>query len=155
LSFQGFDEELRRLPGDYAGPGGVLMLFTPDGGEPAGCIAARRWSSDACEMKRLFVRDRFRGMGAGRALVEAVIAWARTAGYKRMLLDTLPSMEGAQRLYTDFGFRERPPYRFNPVEGARFMELPLGSLKRPAARRLPSAPRRRRRRAHRPPRSPR
>jgi GNAT superfamily N-acetyltransferase len=138
LSFQGFDEELRRLPGDYVGPGGVLMLFVPEGGEPAGCVAARRWSSDACEMKRLFVRDRFRGMGVGRALVEAVIAWARTAGYKKMLLDTLPSMESAQRLYADFGFRETAPYRFNPVEGARFMALSLGSLKRPAAPRLPS-----------------
>jgi len=131
------------------------MLFVPEGGEPGGCIAARRWSKDACEMKRLFVRDRFRGMGVGRALVEAVIAWARAAGYKKMLLDTLPSMGAAQRLYADFGFRETPPYRFNPVEGARFMELSFGSLKRPAAPRLPSAPKRRRRPARRPPRSPR
>ena len=76
-------------------------------------------------MKRLFVRDPFRGKGAGVGLVEAAIEWARTAGYGRMLLDTLPLMETAQRLYERLGFRESPPYRFNPVAGARFMELSL------------------------------
>jgi len=124
LSFQGFDEELARLPGQYSAPDGVLLLYL-DEGRPAGCVAVHRWSEDACEMKRLFVRDPFRGKGAGVGLVEAAIEWARTAGYGRMLLDTLPLMETAQRLYERLGFRESPPYRFNPVAGARFMELSL------------------------------
>ena len=76
-------------------------------------------------MKRLFVRDRFRGCGCGRALVETVIGWARNASYQRILLDTLPVMDQAQRLYTRLGFREVAPYRFNPVPGARFLELSL------------------------------
>jgi GNAT superfamily N-acetyltransferase len=76
-------------------------------------------------MKRLFVRDSFRGSGCGRALVEAIVAWSRKAGYRRILLDTLPVMDQAQRLYTRFGFREIAPYRTNPVPGARFLELTL------------------------------
>ncbi len=124
LSFQDFDRELAELPGDYAAPGGVLFVARVDG-KVAGCVAAHRWRGDVCEMKRLFVRDAFRGSGCGRALVEGIIAWARKAGYRRMLLDTLPVMDQAQRLYTRLGFREVAPYRPNPVPGARFLELAL------------------------------
>jgi carbonic anhydrase len=124
LSFQGFDAELEQLPGDYVAPGGVLFVARV-GGRLAGCIAAHRWHAETCEMKRLFVREAFRGSGCGRALVERVIGWARDAGYRRMLLDTLPVMDQAQRLYTQLGFEEIPPYRPNPVPGARFLALVL------------------------------
>jgi GNAT superfamily N-acetyltransferase len=125
LSFQRFEDELAGLPGDYAQPGGVLLL-AEDEGDPAGCVAVHRWDGEACEMKRLYVRQRWRGRGLGEELARAAIEWARRAGYDRMRLDTLPSMAGAQRLYERLGFREIPAYRFNPVPGARFMELPLG-----------------------------
>ena len=122
LSFQNFDRELAELPGDYAPPSGVLLVARVDG-RVAGCVAAHQWQPGVCEMKRLFVRDEFRGAGCGRALVESVIAWARDAGYRRILLDTLPVMEQAQRMYARMGFQEVAPYRLNPVPGARFLEL--------------------------------
>ena len=124
LSFQGFAQELAGLPGEYAAPHGTLLLGRV-GGAAAGCVAVRRRDDSACEMKRLYVRDRFKGQGRGRALAEHAIAWARRAGYERMLLDTLPSMAAAQRLYEDLGFRDVAPYRFNPVAGTRYMELHL------------------------------
>ncbi len=124
LSFQDFDRELAQLPGDYVAPGGVLFVARVDG-KIAGCVAAHRWHADVCEMKRLFVRDAFRGYGCGRALVEGIIAWARKAGYRRILLDTLPVMDQAQRLYNRLGFEEVAPYRLNPVSGARFLGLTL------------------------------
>src|SRR6516162_6585208 len=121
LSFQDFDREVDSLPGDYVPPGGILLVARV-AGEVAGCVAAHRWSDATCEMKRLFVRDAFRGAGCGRALVERIVAWADDAGYERILLDTLPGMTQAQQLYGRLGFREIAPYRPNPVAGARFME---------------------------------
>jgi putative acetyltransferase len=125
LWFQGFGRELAGLPGEYAAPHGTLLLGLIRGAA-TGCVAVRLWESGTCEMKRLYVRDSFKGQGLGRVLAEHAIEWARRAGYERMLLDTLPSMAAAQRLYQDLGFRNVEPYRFNPVAGTRYMELPLG-----------------------------
>ena len=124
LDFQGFDEELADLPGQYAPPDGCLLLAQWKG-QVAGCAALRKFSPSICEIKRLYTKPQFRGLGIGRALCVKVIGWARRFGYERMRLDTLPSMEKAKGLYRSLGFREIEPYRFNPVEGASFMELAL------------------------------
>lgn len=124
LEFQGFEEELAGLPGDYATPHGCLLLAERDG-RPAGCVALRRLDDETCEMKRLYVKPEFQGLKIGRRLAEVVIAKAKELGYRRMRLDTLPSMAAARRLYRSLGFREISPYRYNPVEGTTFMELEL------------------------------
>ena len=126
LGFQDFAAELSGLPGAYARPSGVLLLATA--ARAVGCVAVRRLDPDVCEMKRLYVRPEGRGHAAGRALAEAAIAFATTAGYHAMRLDTLPTMTGAQALYRQLGFRDVPPYRFNPVPGTSFMELTLDPL---------------------------
>ena len=125
LCFQNFERELAGLPGDYAPPGGRLLIAYDDG-QLAGCIALRRIGEGICEMKRLFVRSQFRGKGLGRALIQAIIREARAIGYQRMLLDTLPpKMNDAIALYRSLGFAEIEPYYENPVPGAIFMELEL------------------------------
>jgi putative acetyltransferase len=124
LSFQNFAQELRLLPGEYAPPQGALFLAWADA-RPAGCVAVRRIDDDDCEMKRLYVRDAFRGVSAGERLAREAIEWARAAGYRQMRLDTLPSMRAAHKLYERLGFVETPAYRFNPVEGTRFLALSL------------------------------
>lgn len=125
LCFQGFDQELAGLPGRYSPPSGALFLAR-EGPELAGCIALRALDEDgACEMKRLYVRDPFRGTGLGRALAERAIEEARRIGYSKMRLDTLPTMVRAIPMYRKLGFVEIEPYTVNPVEGALFFEKGL------------------------------
>ena len=128
LCFQNFDAELAGLPGDYAEPQGALLLAMVDG-QLAGCCALRRLvSSDypnACEMKRLYVRNRYRRLGLGRQLVEAILDSARIAGYQHVLLDTLSEMESARALYEDLNFEEIPPYYHNPIAGAHYLKVTL------------------------------
>ena len=128
LCFQNFDNELETLPGDYAEPQGALLLALVDD-QLAGCCALRPLiSSDypnACEMKRLYVRNSFRRLGLGRQLAEAILDAARVAGYHHLLLDTLTEMESARALYEDLNFEEIPPYYHNPIAGAHYLKVDL------------------------------
>jgi putative acetyltransferase len=124
LCFQEFQRELDGLPGSYAPPDGRLLLAIADD-QPVGCVAVRKLSDGICEMKRLYVQPGHRGKGLGRSLAEAIIAEARAIGYKTMRLDSLTSLKEAAALYRSLGFIEIPPYRYNPLPGAVFMELVL------------------------------
>jgi len=120
LSFQDLDHELSTLESFYE-----LILLARDADRAAGCVALRRIDDEICEMKRLYVRPAFRGINLGRELATRIVDAARERGYKRMRLDTLPSMTAAIPLYYALGFVEIEPYRFNPIAGTRFLELKL------------------------------
>jgi len=148
LTFQNFEQELADLPGDYAEPRGALLLALVDVGEVAvpvdaaplkrahgglahvaGCCALRPLDNadypNAAEMKRLYVRPQFRGVGLGRQMAEAILDAARAAGYACVLLDTLDDMESARALYEDLGFVEVPPYYHNPIAGSHYLKADL------------------------------
>lgn len=124
LCFQGFDAEVLGLPGSYAPPRGRLLLARLRG-VAVGCVALHELGWPRAEMKRLFVRPSARGLGVGRALVSEVIDQATAIGYTEIVLDTLPSMVEAQKLYEQFGFGDIAPYRENPIEGARYLSKAL------------------------------
>ncbi len=128
LCFQDFESELQQLPGVYSAPRGALLLAQVNG-DWAGCCALRPLDtvdySNACEMKRLYVRPEFRGLGLGRRLAEGVMDAARLADYNAILLDTLDEMESARALYEELGFEEVPPYYFNPIAGAHYLKANL------------------------------
>ena len=123
LSFQSFAHEIEHLESDYAPPTGVLLLA--DNGFNVGCAGLRKFSDGAGELKRLYVIPAAQGRGAGRLLVEGIVAAGKQLGYTRLLLDTLPSMTEALSPYASLGFRPAAPYRFNPVSGTAFLELSL------------------------------
>ncbi len=124
ISFQDFESEHAGLPGKYGRPEGVVLIgWTAD--EAVGIVAYRPFERRICEMKRLYVLPRFRGTGLGRLLVEELVRDARSHGYRRMVLDTLPSMRPAQAVYSAMGFRPIPAYYDNPLPGVAYMALDL------------------------------
>lgn len=124
LAFQDFASEVESLPGKYIPPEGALLVAILDGKE-AGCVALRKLSGNICEMKRLYVRDTFRGYGIGTKLTNMIIEEATKIGYSFIRLDTLPTMKQAQYIYSLIGFYDIEPYVYNPILGTRFMELNL------------------------------
>lgn len=128
LAFQNFEAELAELPGEYGPARGALLLAYVDG-VLAGCCALRPLDSadypNACEMKRLYVRPAYRGLGLGRQLAEAIMDAARLHDYDFVLLDTLDDMEAARTLYEELGFEEVPPYYHNPIAGAHYLRATL------------------------------
>lgn len=124
LGYQDFETELRTLPGAYAPPRGRLVLARHDE-TPVGCVGLRDAGAGRAEMKRLFVCSTGRGLGVAKALIARLIEEARDAGYDEMVLDTLPSMQAAQRLYEQLGFHDIAPYWPSPMAGTRYLGLSL------------------------------
>ena len=124
LCFQNFAAELEELPGKYAPPDGALLLAMNDQ-HAVGCVALRRWSATDAEMKRLYIQPAYRHLGIGRALAQCIVERARELDYRRMLLDTLETMRGAQALYRSLGFVAIAPYYINPLPGALYFARDL------------------------------
>jgi ribosomal protein S18 acetylase RimI-like enzyme len=125
LCSDNIEREVSDSPGLYGPPDGCLLLARQDG-QAVGCVALRRFDDDKCEMKRLYVRPAFIGLGIGRALATAIIEEARRLGYRKMRLDSVASrMTEAVALYRSLGFREIPPYGDHPEGCTLFMELDL------------------------------
>ncbi len=129
---QAFDTELNQLAQTYGPPAGRLLIARAGedalGGDPVGAGAIRGLTDGVCEMKRLFVSARGRGLGLGRALAEGLIAQARADGFKAMRLDTARRLTEAISLYETLGFRPIPAYRHYPDDLAPhllFMEIAL------------------------------
>lgn len=124
LCFQGFDEELATLPGKYGAPQGRILLAKEED-NVAGGVALRPLGNDVCEMKRLYVREPWRGQGLGRRLAEEIVSAGRKIGYAAMQLDTEKRLREAITLYLDMGFVEIGAYYENPLADILYLEKKL------------------------------
>ncbi|RYU93506.1 GNAT family N-acetyltransferase [Emticicia agri] len=124
LCFQNFEEELTKLPAKYAEPEGSIFLAKVDG-QSAGCVALWKLEEGICEMKRLYVRPAFQGLGLGKKLTEIILGEAKEKGYKTMKLDTLRRLESANHLYKSLQFIETKPYNYNPEGDVAYFEKAL------------------------------
>lgn len=123
VSFQNIVEEFATLPGKYARPSGCVLAWRDD--EPAGVVARRTIGPGLAEMKRLYVRPEWRGLGVGRDLASAIVADVREAGFRSIVLDTLGPMQAARALYAELGFRPIAPYYENPLPDVVYLTLEL------------------------------
>ncbi len=124
LCFQGFDKELESLEQQYGKPDGAILLLE-ENGKAFGCAAVRKFEKDIGELKRMYIQPAFRGKKMGRPLLQRSIQLARELGYKKLRLDTLPTMQAAIKLYEETGFQPIAAYRHNPFEGVKYLELSL------------------------------
>lgn len=124
LSFQNFETELQTIEAQYSQPAGALLLAM-DGDTFAGCSGIRKLDDRTAELKRMYVKNQYRGYQIGAALLQRSCEIAKQLGYKKIRLDTLATMTKAQQLYSAFGFYEIAPYRFNPLPGTMYMEKEL------------------------------
>lgn len=124
LSFQHVEKELATFPDIYKEPEGTFLV-AKDGDIVIGCVGIKKIEDSVCEMKRLYVKDDYKGEGIGRALVENILSEARKKGYQKIRLDTLKRMERALGLYEKYGFYYIGQYVENPIEDALFMEKTL------------------------------
>jgi putative acetyltransferase len=117
-------EVANRLPGRFSPPAGCLLL-AQNHGEPAGCVGLMDLGDGICEMRRLFVKPKFRKSGIGRALAQAVIEQGRVKNYTAMRLNTNKRMTGAVELYRSLGFSDIEPYEHFDIDCMYFLELKL------------------------------
>ena len=128
LCFQGFTEELQKLDQQYNTPTGALMIAY-DANKAIAVVGVRKFDTDKAELKRMYTLPEYRGQKIGYQLLSIAIRMATKLGYQQLLLDTLPEMQAAIKLYQEFGFTESAAYRFNPFEEAIYMKLDLPLLK--------------------------
>ena len=124
LAIQNYKEELSHLEEKYGPPSGRLYLARC-GKEAAGCIGLKKIDDQNCEMKRFYVRPQLRGRKLGVQLMQKIIMDAREIGYSHMLLDTLPFLEDAIRMYKKSGFYTIDRYNDSPVSTSIYMRLDL------------------------------
>ena len=124
LEIQNYDDELEHLEKKYGLPDGRLYIAYYNN-EVAGCIGLKKIDKKNCEMKRLYVRPKFRGKQIGEQLIEKIIKAAKEIGYSYMLLDTLPFLKGAIYLYKKYGFYEIASYNNSPMDTSIYMKLDL------------------------------
>lgn len=125
LSFQNFNQEIQNIKQQYARPSGVMIIVYSDNEKTIGCFGIRAYEGTICELKRMYLKKEYRGLGIGKELLTKSIELGRALGYKKMRLDTLPSMQAAIGLYKNMGFYEISAYRFNPIEGTKYFEIAL------------------------------
>jgi len=124
LEHQNFSHELLHIKEQYGNNnGGIFLIKIND--EYIGCAGLRNFSKNVAELKRMYIREKFRGKGLGRILVKKLIELAQNLGYTEIRLDTLPTMQSAILLYKKMGFYEIDAYRYSPFEGTKYFELTI------------------------------
>ncbi len=123
LEFQGLRQELENLDSKYKQ--GDIFIALSHQNEPIGCAALYEHNKNRCEMKRLYVKPKYRKLKLGKKLVERIIQSAKDKGYKEMVLDTIKPLKSAIHLYKKFGFVECEPYYNNPMDDVIYLKLKL------------------------------
>ena len=101
-----------------------VFLCMTDGETIIGTVAVRRMNDKDCELKSLYLLEKYHGMGLGRKLLETAVRYAADSGYERMYLDSLSTSKRALKIYRMAGFRDTEKYN-DSIFSDVFMVLEL------------------------------
>lgn len=101
-------------PAQFAPPHGLFLVAYVDD-EPAACGGWRVHGTDV-ELKRMYVRPAFRGLGLARAVLAELERTAAEAGYTRLILETGQRQPEAIALYTSAGYTPVPAFGYYAEE---------------------------------------
>jgi GNAT superfamily N-acetyltransferase len=117
-----FEKERSRVNEVYAPPHAAFIAALD--GVPCGCVAMVALDESTAIVKKLYVRPSARNRGAGRALMNALVALAGDRRFERLVLDTQKDrLNDAYRLYVSLGFAECAPFADVTYASPTFMEL--------------------------------
>jgi GNAT superfamily N-acetyltransferase len=105
----------------------VAFFVLRDNDTPAGCAGIQLFGTEYGEIKRMYVRPQFRGLGFGKLLLDHLTDYARSHGVGLLRLETGIYQAAAIRLYESMGFRRIPPfgaYGEDPL--SLYFEKPIG-----------------------------
>ena len=106
-------DDMDAVLSEYTGFGGTFLVLL-DGDAVVGTGAIRRIDSQTCELKRMWCLPAYRGRALGTEMAEALLQFARSAGYRRVRLETAPKLEAANKLYRRLGFQTIDRYNDGP-----------------------------------------
>ncbi len=81
----------------------VVLFYDDD--LPCACASFKHYEEGIAEMKRVFVRQEYRGQGVSKELIQALEAIAREKGYRSMILETGKPLIAATKLYLRMGYK--------------------------------------------------
>jgi putative acetyltransferase len=118
----GLEPDLQSVRRSYIEPNAAFLALVERA--VAGCVALVRHDRRTGSVQRLYAKPAYRGAGAGRALIQAALDFARRRGYERVVLDThAQRLPAAYRLYRSLGFADCEPYGSVDYACPTFMEL--------------------------------
>ena len=106
------DVSLNDMYGTYDKPR-MEYFVVEEGGEIIGCAGIaplEGGDSDICELQKMYFLPKARGRGVGTEMMKTCLDFARTQGFTKCYLETMPYMENARKLYARTGFEalEKP-----------------------------------------------
>jgi putative acetyltransferase len=125
------DAEVSQMCQAYQRAGAAYFVVEIEGQVLGGAgIAPLDGEAGVCELRKMYFLPQARSLGAGQAMMQRCLAFAASAGYQRVYLETLSGMDAAFKLYERNGFQRLPAARGNTGHFGcnRFYQLDLSTL---------------------------
>lgn len=105
----------------------VAFFVTRQDGVPAGCGGVQFYGGEYGELKRMFVRPQFRGLGLAKLMLEHLEKYTRQHAIPLLRLETGIHQKEAIGLYERMGYHSRPPFgEYSDDPLSRYFEKNIG-----------------------------